>query len=252
MIEPSDGPESPHVAVISESLARSKWPGQDPIGRFVQFGNMDGDLKGFQVVGIVGDVRELTPETPPSPLLYASYRQRPNSIWRFSVVLRGPDPDVIGPSVQRAVREVAPEIPVQLRTMQGAFSTALTGRRFSLVLITVFGGTALLLATFGLYGLISYLVAQRTREIGIRMALGAKSADLLKLIVGKGARLALYGTSRGPRRRVLALERRAGTSVRDQSDRSAGARWGGGRHDSGVSDGKLCAGEESDKNSTGE
>jgi ABC-type antimicrobial peptide transport system permease subunit len=92
---------------------------------------------------------------------------------------------------------VDPELPVQFRTISGAFSTALTGRRFSLVLITVFGGAALLLATFGLYGLISYLVAQRTREIGIRMALGARSADLLRLIVGKGARLAVYGTVAG-------------------------------------------------------
>ncbi len=87
---------------MSESLARAKWPEQDPIGRFVQFGNMDGDLTGHPVVGVVGDVRELTPETPPAPLLYASYRQRPNSVWRLSVVLRGPDPDAIGPSVRSA------------------------------------------------------------------------------------------------------------------------------------------------------
>jgi predicted permease len=197
LLAESDGPQSPHVAVVSESLANTKWPGQDPIGRFVQFGNMDGDLTGFQIVGVVGDVRELPPETPPSPLFYASYRQRPNSIWRLSVIVRGSSPDAIGPAVQRAVREVNPEIPVTLRTVQGAFSTALTGRRFSLILISVFGGAALFLATFGLYGLIAYLVAQRTREIGIRMALGAKSADLLKLIVGKGARLALYGTIAG-------------------------------------------------------
>ena len=96
--------------------------------------------------------------------------------------------------MRKVVREVNPELPVQFRTVRQAFSTALTGRRFSLVLITVFGGAALLLATFGLYGLISYLVAQRTKEIGIRMALGAKSGDLLRLIVGKGMRLALYGT----------------------------------------------------------
>jgi predicted permease len=196
-LEESDGPESPHVALVSESLARAKWPGRDPIGRFVQFGNMDGDTRGFRIVGVVGDVRELTPETPPAPLLYASYRQRPNSVWRLSIIVRGPDPDAITPSVVRAVREVDPELPLQFRTISGAFSTALTGRRFSLVLITVFGGAALVLATFGLYGLISYLVAQRTKEIGIRMALGARSADLLKLIVGKGARLALYGTILG-------------------------------------------------------
>ena len=194
LLEDRDAPDSPHVAVVSESLARAKWPNQDPIGRFVQFGNMDGDLTGIRIVGVVGDVRELTPETPPAPLLYASYRQRPASVWRLSVVVRGPDPDAIAPSVRKVVREVNPELPVQFRTVRQAFSTALTGRRFSLVLITVFGGAALLLATFGLYGLISYLVAQRTKEIGIRMALGAKSGDLLRLIVGKGMRLALYGT----------------------------------------------------------
>jgi predicted permease len=196
-LEESDGPESPHVAVVSQSLVQAKWPDQDPIGRFVQFGNMDGDRRGFRIVGVVGDVREITLETPPAPLFYASYRQRPNSVWRLSIIVRGPAPDGLTPSVRRVVREVDPELPVQFRTISGAFSTALTGRRFSLVLITVFGGAALLLATFGLYGLISYLVAQRTREIGIRMALGARSADLLRLIVGKGARLALYGTAAG-------------------------------------------------------
>ncbi len=196
-LAPSDGPETPHVAVISESLARERWPGRDPIGRFVQFGNMDGDLQGFQIVGVVGDVRELTPEAAPRPTLYASYRQRPTSVWRLSIVIRGPEPEAIQPSVRRVVRKINPEMPIQFRTISGAFSTALTGRRFSLVLITVFGGAALLLATFGLYGLISYLVAQRTKEIGIRMALGANSVDLVKLIVGKGARLALYGTLAG-------------------------------------------------------
>jgi predicted permease len=196
-LEESDGPESPHVAVVSQSLVQAKWPDREAIGRFVQFGNMDGDRRGFRIVGVVGDVRELTPETPPAPLLYASYRQRPNSVWRLSIVVRGPAPESLAPSVRRVVREVEPELPVQLRTISEAFSTALTGRRFSLVLITVFGAAALLLATFGLYGLISYLVAQRTKEIGIRMALGARSADLLRLIVGKGARLAIYGTAAG-------------------------------------------------------
>jgi predicted permease len=197
LIEDTDAPESPHVAVVSESLARSKWPDQDPIGRFVQFGNMDGHLQGIRIVGVVGDVREISLETPPAPMLYASYRQRPNSVWRLSIVVRGPEPDAISPSVRRVVREINPELPVQFRTIDGAFRTTLTGRRFSLILIAVFAGSALVLATFGLYGLISYLVAQRTKEIGIRMALGAKSGDLLKLIVGKGTRLAIYGTAVG-------------------------------------------------------
>ncbi|MGE5833932.1 MAG: ADOP family duplicated permease [Acidobacteriota bacterium] len=197
LLEASDGLESPHVAVISQSLARARWPDRDPIGRFVQFGNMDGDMQAFRIVGVVGDVRELPPESLPGALLYASYRQRPNSVWRLSVVVRGQAPEVLQPSVRRVVREINPELPIQFRSVSEAYSTALTSRRFSLVLIAVFSGAALLLATFGLYGLISYLVAQRTREIGIRMALGARSSDLLRLIVGKGARLAIYGTAAG-------------------------------------------------------
>ena len=88
LFEESDGPDAPHVAVISESLARAKWPDQDPIGRFIQFGNMDGDLRGFRVIGVVGDVRELSPESVPSSTFYAHYRQRLSS--RISVVARRP------------------------------------------------------------------------------------------------------------------------------------------------------------------
>ncbi len=76
LFDERDGPDAPHVAVISESLAATKWPDQDPIGRFIQFGNMDGDLRGFRIVGIVGDVREVSPEAVPAPTFYAFYRQR--------------------------------------------------------------------------------------------------------------------------------------------------------------------------------
>ena len=86
LFEVSDGPDAPHVAVISESLAKTKWPGQDPIGRFVQFGNMDGDLRGFRIVGIVGDVREISPEALPGPIFYGYYQQRPTS--RVSIVVK--------------------------------------------------------------------------------------------------------------------------------------------------------------------
>jgi putative ABC transport system permease protein len=193
-LERSDGPDATHVAVISQSLAESKWPGQDPIDRFVQFGNMDGDPHGFRIVGVVGDVRELTLESAPGPLFYVSYRQRPNSLWRVSAIVRGPDPQSLVSVVRRTIRDLNPELPIELRTINEAFDRALTGRRFSLVLLTMFGAAALVLATLGLYGLISYIVAQRTREIGIRMALGADAGDLIRLIVGKGAAFAAIGS----------------------------------------------------------
>jgi hypothetical protein len=195
VFEESDGPDAPHVAVISESLAKTKWPDQDPIGRFVQFGNMDGDLRGLRIVGIVGDVRELSPEAVPGPLLYGYYQQRVPG--RFSVVIRTDPAASLSVPAQQIVRELNPDLPVQARTIEEAFDRSVAVRRFSLVLITAFGSAALALAMLGIYGLISYLVAQRTREIGIRMALGASSGDLMRLILGKGAVLALAGTAVG-------------------------------------------------------
>jgi predicted permease len=192
VFETSDAPDAAHVAVISESLAQTKWPNQDPIGRFVQFGNMDGDIRGFRVVGIVGDIREQTLEAPPSPLFYGYYRQR--HINGFSVVMQGERAASAALEAQRIVRQLNPDLPVRTRTMEQAFERTLAGRRFSLILLAVFGAAALGLATMGIYGVISYLVAQRSREISIRMALGAKSVDLLGMIIGRGARLALIGT----------------------------------------------------------
>ncbi len=193
--EESDGPDAPHVAVISESLAKTKWPSQDPLGKFIQFGNMDGDLRGFRIVGVVGDVREITPEALPGALFYGYYQQRVAS--RFSVIVRGESLEATAAAAQQIVRQLNPDLPVQTRRIEEAFERSLAGRRFSLILIGAFSVSALILAMLGIYGLIAYLVAQRTREIGIRMALGASSRDLLRLILGKGATLALAGTAVG-------------------------------------------------------
>jgi putative ABC transport system permease protein len=195
LFEESDGPDAPHVAVISESLAKAQWPGADPIGRFIQFGNMDGDLRGFRIVGIVGDVRELSPETLPGPIFYGYYQQRPTS--RVSVVIKAASPSALAARARQIVRRVDPEVPLQVRTIEDAFDRALAGRRFSLLLIGVFSGCALILATLGVYGLMAYLVSQRTREIGIRLALGAESTDVVALIVGSGVRLAVIGVAIG-------------------------------------------------------
>jgi predicted permease len=190
-----DGPDAPHAAIISESLAAAQWPNQDPLGRFIQFGNMDGNLRGFQIVGIVSDVRETSLETVPGPLFYGYYAQRMAP--RYTVVVRTSQGTGLTPAIRQIVREIDPELPLQVRTIEDAFDRALAGRRFSLTLISVFSAAALLLATLGIYGLISYLVAERTREFGIRLALGAASTDVLRLVLGKGVLLALCGIAIG-------------------------------------------------------
>jgi ABC-type antimicrobial peptide transport system permease subunit len=182
--------------VISRAFAEARWPGRDPIGRFVQFGNMDGDLRGFRIVGVVDDIRELSPEAAPGPIFYADYRQRPGQASRVSVVVAGGGPD-LGLTAQRVMRELEPNVPLQVRAVADTFDAALSGRRFNVILIAVFGATALGLAVLGTYGLISFLVAQRRREIGIRLALGADSVRVLRLVIWRAMRLALAGAIAG-------------------------------------------------------
>ena len=156
---------------------------------------MDGDLRGFRIVGIVGDVREISPETVPGPMFYGYYQQRPTS--RVSIVVKSTTPTALTTAARQIVRTVDPEVPLQIRTVEDAFDRALAGRRFSLLLIGVFSACALVLATLGVYGLMAYLVSQRTREIGIRLALGAESTDVVALIVGRGVWLAVIGVTIG-------------------------------------------------------
>ncbi|MGH7482292.1 MAG: FtsX-like permease family protein, partial [Longimicrobiales bacterium] len=198
LFEERDGPDAPHVAVISQSLAETRWPDEDPIGKLIEYGNMDGDLRPFTIVGIVGDVREASLEAEPRPTFYAYSRQRPRVTFRYHVVMRGSaDPTTLASSARRIVRELNPEVPIRFRSLEQVRSASLSDRRFTLFLLIGFGATALLVATMGIYGVISYLAAQRTKEIGIRLALGARSRNVLGLMVRQGLVLALAGLAIG-------------------------------------------------------
>jgi len=189
----TDKPNSPHVAVISQSLAQKYWPNENPIGQTIQFGNMDGDLRLLHIVGVVGDVRDYGVDESVAPTLYANALQRlPSSSW--TVVARAEaEPSTLAPAMRDVVRSLDPQLPLKFRTLDQVFSSSLDQRRFSLVIFGVFGTTALLLAAMGIYGVTSYTVAQRTQEIGIRIALGAQMNDVLNLMLRKAMSLVLIG-----------------------------------------------------------
>jgi ABC-type antimicrobial peptide transport system permease subunit len=190
--------DAPQVALISESLARERWPNQDPLGQTLEFGNMDGDFRPLTVVGVVGDVRADSLETAPAPTVYVFYRQRPQAAHDFTVVLRAAgEPTALISSAREVLRILDPTVPPQFGTFVGVVSASLQARRFNLELVGVFAGAALLLAVVGLYGVMAYSVTRRTGEIGVRLALGATRANILGLILSQGLRAALIGVGVG-------------------------------------------------------
>jgi putative ABC transport system permease protein len=191
-----DGANSPHVAVISESLARDRWPNQDPVGHTIEFGNMDGDLRLMTIVGIVGDTHEYGLDVPPRPTVYVNLFQRPRAAISLTM-LSDADTRLVASVARGILQDLDPEIPARFRTLSQVYSASLGSRRFNVILIGFFGITALLLATTGVFGVMAYSVSRRTREIGVRVALGAATGDVLRMILGQGLRTIVIGVAIG-------------------------------------------------------
>jgi putative ABC transport system permease protein len=196
LFEDRDGQNAPHVAVISESLARARWPNTDPIGATVEFGNMDGNLHPLTIVGIVGDTHEYGLEQPPRPTMYVDLMQRPRS-WVTVVIRASADPRGITAEARGILRQVAPDVPPRFRTFTQIYSASLGARHFNLTLVAVFAGTALVLAIAGIYGVMTYSVTERRKEIGVRVALGASPGQVFRIILGQGLLTTAIGVALG-------------------------------------------------------
>jgi predicted permease len=195
LFKDQDVSDTPAVAVINEAAARAYWPGQNPVGKRIRMG--ESKPTWGTIVGVIANARTESLADAGTPKVYLSAYQR--HINDLAIYLRGQlDPAAIPAQVRTQVQAINAELPVfGAETLDDVLTTSLSVRRFSMELVAVFAAIALLLAGLGIYGTISYLVNEQTREIAIRLALGAQRANILKMVLGQGLRMAAIGAGAG-------------------------------------------------------
>jgi predicted permease len=193
-----DDADAPPVAIINDAMARRSWPGQDPVGRRFKLGPLDSDRPWFTVVGVVADLRRQGPEREPFPQVYESLAQNSSRSVDVFVRTSTQDPVSMAGALKAAVHRVEKNAPLfGMIPLEQQLGTYLTQRRFQTSLLAGFAVVALLMAAVGIYGLIQYSIAMRTREIGLRIAIGAQRGDIFRMMIGEGLTLSLTGLALG-------------------------------------------------------
>ena len=188
----------PQVAIVNARLAREVFGTADPLGRIIRTGMTPESKKGMQIIGVVADARQRSPETPSRPEIYMPYLQHPGPGSRLTLLTQTSlDPGTLTGSIREATRKLNPGVPIRFSTLDDVFSKALAYPRFRTILVAAFALLAVVLALVGIYSVLSYLVAEQTPEIGVRLALGALRRDIFRRVIGGSLRLVLTGVGVG-------------------------------------------------------
>ena len=190
--------ETPTVAIVDENLAAQFWPGEDPIGKRIKNGYVKSDRPFLEVVGVVRHVRNRDLSAPSRIQIYWPYSQEPWPFGGLAIRAVSGDPKLMARAAERAIHDTDPEIPVYaIRNMDEVVAQSVAQRKVTMVLLIAFSALAVILAAVGLYGVLAYTVAQRTREIGIRMAIGARATNVIGMIGREAATFAIAGIAAG-------------------------------------------------------